>query len=303
MGARAALLGSVLLVAMAVALQAQQVWHAKAIDDGALSKRLGPETWVHAPGGLPDGLVATRGTGDIRSAWYAMPTKRYAHGILGDAIEAGELKVRTSAGKMLSVRLPETQVFEDRYPRLADLDGDGTTEVVTIRSSVTEGASVTVYGLTGGALAERASTGFIGRANRWLNIAGIASFKGGTARQIAFVRTPHIGGTLYIYEYDGNRLIKTASMHGFSNHVIGSREMRLSALADVNNDGAIDLALPSDDRNVLRVMGFMKGTLTELASAPLPSRIDKAIAIEQTGAGAAFIVGLSNGNVYRVGQP
>ncbi|MDH3742391.1 MAG: hypothetical protein OER56_12425 [Hyphomicrobiales bacterium] len=303
MGVRATLLGSVLLVAMAIALHAQQVWHVKMIDDAALSKTDGPETRTRTSDGLPDGLVAARDTGDIRSAWYAMPTKRYGHGILGDAIEAGELKVRTSAGKMLSVQLPETEVFEDRYPRLADLDGDGTTEVITIRSSVTEGASVTVYGLAGGALTERASTGFIGRANRWLNIAGIASFKGGRAKQIAFVRTPHIGGTLYIYEFDAAGLTRAASMYGFSNHVIGSREMRLSATADINNDGAIDLALPSDDRNVLRVMGFMNGTLTELASAPLPSRIDKAIAVEHSSAGAAFIVGLGNGKVYRVGQP
>lgn len=292
-----------LFLVLSPGLMAQQVWQVQIMNEPEVFDELVRETRQSAPNGLPDGLVATNSTGTIRSAWYSMPTKRYGHGILGDAIEAGQLKVRTAAGKTLSVELPATQVFEDRYPRLADLDGDGTIEVITIRSSVTEGASVTVYGIEGDAMVERASTGFIGRANRWLNIAGIARFKGSKAKQITFVSTPHIGGTLYVYEFDGSKLIKVASMFGFSNHVIGSREMCLSATADINNDGTIDLALPSDGRDVLRIMGFADGKLAELASVRLPSRIDKTIATEKDGLVTAFIVGLANGKVYRISRP
>ncbi len=35
------------------------------------------------PGMLPDGVVV-RGTGTIRAAWLTGPTRRYAHGVLGD---------------------------------------------------------------------------------------------------------------------------------------------------------------------------------------------------------------------------
>lgn len=291
------------VLALSPGLMAQQAWQVQTLDQPEVFDELVRETRQPAPDGLPDGLIATHDTGTIRSAWYSMPTKRYGHGILGDAIEAGQLKIHTASGKTLSFELPETQVFEDLYPRLADLDGDGATEVITIRSSVTEGASVAVYGIKDNALVERASTGFIGRANRWLNIAGIASFKAGHAKQIAFVSTPHIGGTLHVYEFDGNRLIKVASIYGFSNHAIGSREMRLSAMADINNDGAVDLALPSDGRDVLRIIGVVHGKLAELASARLPSRIDKAIAVAKDGPVPAFIVGLGNGKAYRVSRP
>ena len=68
--------------------------------------------------------------------------------------------------------LPAAQPVQPSGERLdallaqADLDGDGTTEIITIRSSVTHGASVTVYGVQDNKLVFRATTGFIGRANR-----------------------------------------------------------------------------------------------------------------------------------------
>ncbi len=278
---------------------AQKPWTATGIDSAQLPAEIVPESRTPALDGLPDGLIAT-GDGTIARAWYTGPTTRYGHGILGDAIEAGGLKVETSAGDVHELKLPQDEVFEDRYPRLADLDGDGTTEVVTIHSSLTEGGSVTVYGVRGGSLSQLATTGFIGRANRWLNIAGIAAFAGGKARQIAYVSTPHIGGTLYLYQFDGHGLNKVAAQYGFSNHVIGAREMRLSALVDIDGDGIIDIAVPSDDRGTLRMMSLKNGKLKELATVPLQSRIDKAIAVTGSGASVTFTVGLSNGRVTRI---
>ena len=280
---------------------AQEKWAASLLDPSSVPAEIREERRDSASGGLPDGLVDRyEGNGDIASAWYAGPTNRYRHGVLGDAVEASALIVQTPAGKELTLSLPETEVFEDRYPRLEDLDGDGRIEVVTIRSSTNLGASVTVYGIEDNALVERASTKFIGRANRWLNIAGIASFRGRPGKEVAFVKTPHIGGTLFIYEFAEDTLGLVGTLAGFSNHKIGATELRLSAVADVNGDGRIDLALPSDDRRTLRIVGFVDGVLVELASAKLPPRIDKAIAVRGSGEDARFVVGLENGKVYEV---
>ncbi|MFT5485432.1 MAG: hypothetical protein ACI9JL_004117 [Paracoccaceae bacterium] len=282
---------------------ADTAWNPVQVDAASLPATIIPETRRPAPGGMPHALIATDPKrGDIGGAWYAGRTERYAHGILGDAIEASILRVATRGGRYLKLTLPKTEVFEDRYPRLADLDGDGTTEIVTIRSSVTHGASVTVYGVQDGKLVMRAATEFIGRANRWLNIAGIAPFRRGKGMEIAYVQTPHIGGTLFFYAYEAGKLVKVGERAGFSNHQIGSTEMRLSAIADIDGDGggAPELALPSADRRDLRIVGFDKGRLIDRGAAPLPARIDKAIGIRGSGTAAQFIVGLENGEVYVV---
>lgn len=251
------------------------------------------ETQVRG-GGLPDGLVATHTGGDISSAVYVGPTKRYAHGIMGDAIEASVLSVTTNDGREISLELPYSEVFEDRYPRLADLDGDGAVEVITIRSSASAGAAVTIYGLSDGALVQKATTPFIGRSNRWLNIAAIEPFLGGDAKQIAYVTTPHIGGTLKLIGYENGASRQYGDAYGFSNHWIGSRELRLSATMMI--DGVLALALPSANRGTLRIMTFAKSGPEQIAAIQLPGRIDKAIGRTPHG----FVVGLNVGTVLAV---
>ena len=92
--------------------------------------------------------------------------------ILDDAIEAGGLKVKLRNGSKIEFSLPKNQVFEDRTPRLMDLDGDGRNEVITLLSSRSGGAAIAVYGAKAGKIALLDRTPFIGLSNRWRNIAG-----------------------------------------------------------------------------------------------------------------------------------
>jgi hypothetical protein len=220
---------------------------------------------------LPDGMVATAPSGDISQAWYARPTDRYAHGALGDAIEAGSLVVTTADGRELELTLPEAQVFEDITPRISDLDGDGTNEVITIRASKTGGAAVALYGLIDGQLRELAAGSENGRPNRWLNIAGIMPRPDG-GLTIYGVRTPHIGGRLFALDFrDGAILERNDIALDVSNHVIGSRELGLSAVGDFG--GRTELVLPSQDRRRLRF------PLSDRADIALPDPIDRAIVL------------------------
>lgn len=230
------------------------------------------ETAVNAPrNALPDGMIAIADAGDIRNAWYARPTERYAHGALGDKVEGGSLMVTTSLGKKLEFILPETQVFEDITPRISDLDGDGLNEVITIRSSQSGGAAVVIYGLEEDELVERAAGSENGAPNRWLNIAGIVPSPDGTAT-IYGVRTPHIGGRLFSISYKEGALDEVNNIAtDFSNHILGSRELGLSAVADFDGDGTADLVLPSQDRTRLRF------PLSDRIDIALPAPVDKAI--------------------------
>ena len=278
-----------------------QEWKAAPLEDGASYAASARDPRPAAPSGIPHMRMA-QGKGDIVAAWYAQPTSRYRHGVLGDAIEGGTLVARLANGREVRHRLPESEVFEDIAPRIADLDGDGSNEVVTILSSLTAGAAVAVFRHNGGALVRAASTAHIGRANRWLNIAGIARFTGDRTPEIAIVTTPHIGGRLAFLKYSSNSIVRFNAGNGYSNHVIGSPELRLAATGDVNGDGRADLALPSADRRALRIVGFTAQGLEELGRAELPAAIDKPVIIREKDGKTAFAAGAEDGKVYGISR-
>ncbi|MEM8749946.1 MAG: hypothetical protein AAGF28_06560 [Pseudomonadota bacterium] len=259
-----------------------------------------------APNGLPDGHVARARGGNVKSAWYGAPTRRYQHAILGDDIEAGSLIVKTASGKQLRYDLDQAQVFEDRTPRLVDLDGFGDMEIVTIVSHRRKGGSIAVFSVIDDTLKLVAQTPYIGRSNRWLNIAGFGDFDGRGRGQIAAVWTPHIGGTLKFWTWTSAKSGKSASLTlaheawGFSNHAIGSREQNLSAVVDIDRDGVDDLALPSADRRALRLVKVTGAGIEDLAVIPLPGEVSSTIFAKGEGQNVEFTLGLTNGKVVRV---
>lgn len=277
-------------------------WVVNEITDDSVPVEIVPDERAIAPNGLPDGRITT-GIGDIAEAWYSEPTTRYNHAVLGDGIEAGALKIKNNRGETYTFRLPSTEVFEDIAPRLADLDGDGRTEVITILSSRTRGASVAIFHLNGNAFLKAAQTPFIGRSNRWLNIAEISNFTGDRRPDIAIVVTPHLSGILQFYRYQNGQLVKFASAPGFSNHFIGSNELRLSAVLDFNENRIPDLALPSLARNELLVVGIKEKQLDILGRIQLPARIDRPILVRQVDEKTQMVVGLDNGKIYAISKP
>lgn len=298
-------LGAVLALGwlLAATAFAQAEWRAVEIDGSGLPPQIVPETRAAAPSSIPYMLTTVNpvenGRPDrIVRAWYGEPTSRYRHGVLGDAIEGGALVAELSDGQRLIHRLDEALVFEDIAPRIADLDGDGRAEIVTIIAHQGQGAAVAIFAVEDGRLAMKARNAFIGRANRWLNIAAVAPLAGGGTPEIAIVTTPHIGGRLAILRYAGGAITRLATADGFSNHVIGSPELRLSATADVDGDGLPDLALPSADRRSLRIVGFGPDGLVDKARIDLPARIDKAIAVAGARRATVFTIGLEDGRVF-----
>jgi hypothetical protein len=296
--------------ATALPAHSQQRWQFEKLEDQAVFDKATAESREPAPSGIADMLLATGPEGGgIAAAWYALPTSRYRHGALGDMVEGGMLVARREDGHELRYLLPETEVFEDIAPRIADLDGDGISEIVTILSSISEGASIAVFAVSGDVLIRKAATRFLGRAHRWINIAAIESFTGRASREIAVVVTPHIGGTLFFLRYQANSLRQVAAMEDVSNHVFGSPELRLSAVADINDDGRIDLALPAGDRKSLVIVGFTPQGFEVLArarfGAPLIgpfSTIDKPIGVEGSGLEAAFLVGTEDEKYYKTNR-
>ncbi|SHG55838.1 FG-GAP repeat domain-containing protein [Cognatishimia maritima] len=154
---------------------------------------------------------------DITSAKFTDPTTRYAHAVLGDDIEWGALELRLESGKRLRVVLPESRVFEDLAPRLADIDLDGDFEVIVVESSQTQGGRLAIYDETG----LIAATPFIGRKFRWLAPVGAADLDGDGRIEIAYVDRPHLAKTLRIWRFEKGTLTEVAKLDGVTNHRIG----------------------------------------------------------------------------------
>ncbi|SFQ96926.1 FG-GAP repeat domain-containing protein [Poseidonocella sedimentorum] len=153
----------------------------------------------------------------IERADYAEPTSRYAHGVLGDDIEWGALRLALSDGRSILIRLPQTRVFEDIAPRLVDVDGDGAPEVVVVESDHRLGARLAIFGTAG----EIAATPFIGQRNRWLAPVGIADLDGDGRAEIAYIDRPHLARVLRIWRVEGGTLVELATAQGLTNHRIG----------------------------------------------------------------------------------
>jgi hypothetical protein len=211
---------------------------------------------------LPDGQIArASGDGPV-AAWYGRPTDRYRHGVLGDAVEGGSLVVIDARGGWHEIVLTDAFVFEDITPRIADLDGDGTNEIVAIRTDLRAGAALAIYGLRDGRLAELAETRPIGVANRWLSVAAIADFRGEGRNTIAVVKTPHIGGILELYRFaDGNLELVRGPSPGYSTHRIGSRELTLAVAADLDGDGRPELVLPDQSLRKIVALDLSTGVV------------------------------------------
>lgn len=218
---------------------------------------------------LPDGEVARAGA---LTAYLIDPTTRYAHGVLGDAIEAGGFAVERG-GRRLVYRLGQDAVFEDRRVRLVDIDGDGAAEALVVKSYLNRGAALAVYKLRGDAIAPLAESAAIGTPNRWLNPAGVADFSGSGERLVAAVITPHLAGSLRLYRLAGGALAEVARLDGVTNHILGSRDLDLARIADIDRDGVPEIVLPTLDRTALVAVGLRDGKLAIVRRKSTPRRI------------------------------
>jgi hypothetical protein len=268
---------------------------------------------IPPPADALPGARTVFGNKNIRYAWLVNPTDRYPHGVFGAPLTAGGLRVMFHDGRTAEVTLPADQVFEDLEPRIVDIDGDGRDEVMVVRSRLDKGAALAIYGekeacdgdAAGRTLALLGETRPVGQPNRWLNPIAVADFDGDGRPEIALLRTPHLGGVLEIHRFSEGRLIKSAELAGYSNHVFGSRTLRLAAAADMNGDGAPEIVVPTQDRKSVAVIRFADDGLQEIRREALPAAAVgefSVISPQTTGAPkdrpVEVWIGLENGERY-----
>lgn len=252
----------------------------------------------HGDKRLADGIEA-RGERNIRAAWFSDPTKRYQLTAFATELHAGSLVVATSDRKLHRLVLPEDSVFEDRMPRIWDVDGDGLDEVVVVRTSLKDGAALAVVAVQGDQIRIALETTPTGPKG-WLNPAGIGDFDGDGRPDIALVRDPNTLGVLEIWTLKGGRLVQMLRTSDASNHVKGGPHLGFAAVADFDGDGIADLAVPSFDRRALRILRFRGGRLQEISRTALPGPVIEGVTAVTHAGRMAARVGLMNGRMVTV---
>lgn len=262
---------------------------------------------VEAAARIPDSQAIT-GAQDIAWVWLGEPTRRYPHGALGSPVHAGSVSARVrwrqGAWQTVEHRLSLNRVFEDRVPRLIDLDRDGRDEIVLIEADTLRGAALVVLGVDtspdGPRLVERARSPFVGSSFRWLNPVGVADFDGDGHLDLSSVTTPHIGGVLLLHHYRPPALVPFARALDVSNHRMGALEQELAVILPGSPSPAAErptVILPDMTRRALHALRWdAPGQWTRIAeSVPLPGLVER---LTPLSGGACAV--LANGSALRV---
>jgi hypothetical protein len=280
-----------------IRVMAGGLWYQVAISGDNIAFKFveAPAKREQPDGALPDGRIAT-GTHDIARAWLAQPTVRYDHGILGDAVEAAALVIETRDGRRREVKLEDDAVFEDLEPRIADIEGDGHDDVVVVKSYLRRGSALAVIAERRGRYQIVAETPPLGAAHRWLDPAGIGKFSADGKTGIALVRQPHVVGMLELWTWSNGALHKSGEIPDTANHIAGTRQIDMSAVADFDGDGLSDIAIPSLDRANLRIVSFAPHP-REIALVPLPAKAETNMGLIRDGTALVIVEGLADGSL------
>ncbi len=121
---------------------------------------------------LPDARILSDGSG--RLLLFSSATTHYAHEALGDTLEARTLTLvyPTELPAVYdTIAIPTTGVVEGISPIWADLDGDGTRDIIVTISDLAGGARVVAYNETGQLVAEGLAVGAGFRCRHQLAVA------------------------------------------------------------------------------------------------------------------------------------
>lgn len=231
---------------------------------------------------LPESQLA-HGRHDLGWVWLGDPTRRYPHRALGSTVHAGSVFAQVRDGRhgwrVVEKSLPLDRVYEDRVPRVLDMDQDGKDEILLIEADARRGASLVVLVVEqtadGPRLVERARGPHAGSPFRWMNPIGVADFDGDGRTDVANVVTPHIGGVLQLLHYRPPRLVPFASAMDVSNHRMGALEQSLAVIV-TGADHPPTIVVPDMTLKALHALRWeAPGQWKELADLkPLPGAVE-----------------------------
>ncbi|MGD8485279.1 MAG: hypothetical protein PVH07_01455 [Chloroflexota bacterium] len=252
-------------------------------DELTIGSALAAAGWFEAP--LPDARV-TELDGTALVALTG-PTDRYAHGVLGDELEATAIDVRAAEGLQARIEVEADEVIEGTSAMVVKLASDDPESLLLVTvSDAADGARLRAYDLAGSQVAESAP---IGQGFRWLHQIAAAPIGPTGAIEIIAVRTPHIDGRIEAYRLAGGRLERVASLAGYSSHRLGSANLDMALLADADGDGGLEVVVPTSDMRSLAVLERTAVGFEETERLTLDGELVTNVAATPTDGGALVL--------------
>lgn len=148
------------------------------------------------------------------------------------------LDVRKSQIRLLvRLELPGDDVFAGIAPFWADIDGDGREDLLTTVTNARLGARLRAYLWDGAGIRQAVDSPATGHGNRWRHQLSAANFAPDGQIEIAAMRNLPDTGKLEFFRYDGDALIPSAALPGFTNRGLASLNHDQAAAGDFDGDG------------------------------------------------------------------
>jgi hypothetical protein len=191
-------------------------------------------------------------------------------------------------------------VLEGIAPIWVDLNEDGEREIIVTRSNADSGAQIVVLDELGNLIATGPA---IGRGGRWRHQLSAGPFGPNGELELVDVLTPHIGGPTEFYQWKNDELVVVTSASGYTSHVIGSRNLDMTAAGQFDESERLTILLPNQARTDLG--GIQHGTdgAQMVWTLPLTGQLVTNIAAAPLADGRLAVgVGQDN-NILRIWQP
>jgi len=200
-------------------------------------------------GGLPDGRIVR--VDEDRWALLGDATDRYEHGALGDTTEGGSLVVFDAAAAEVVTRerVGPPAVIEGLSPLVADLSEVDEPDIVVTLADSADGARLAVYRPDG---TRRAVGPIFGPG--WRHQLAVAPFAPDGTPEIAAVLKPHVNQQLEFYRLRNGSLSVVATLDGYATHTYGSVNVDGALAADLDDDGQVEVLLPTGSRDQLHAV-------------------------------------------------
>ena len=225
---------------------------------------------------LPDARLLSDEKG--RLLFLSDPTDLYDHGVLADSLEAASITLVETIPVLKLVNLieiPAPGVIEGIAPIWVDLNGDGDREILVTISDYKNGARLVLFSEDGQLLAQGPAAG---QAYRWRHQLAVPPLGPDGQMLIIDVLRPHLDATLEFFSWEGDRLLLKGELSGFSSHQIGSRNLDMALVGDLDGNGRPEVVVPGLGQESLNGIGYMDGQAEKLWTVSLGGRLTSNLA-------------------------